>query len=276
MFASALITLREGLEAALIVGVVLVYLRKIGHRERQGGVWVGVTAALVASVTVAIVLRMLGAEFEGRAEKIFEGATMFLAVVILTYMIFWMRYHGHQLRQTLEQEVHAAVSGQQEWALAGLAFFAVFREGVETALFLGAAGFTANGGSILWGGLLGLAIAIALGWLIFNTTAQIPLRSFFDVTSLLLLFFAAGLMAHSVHEFQGAGLLPTFIAPIWDINPILPEQSLVGSFLKALFGYNGNPSLLEAFSYLGYWVVLFGGLRWWLGRVVVPQAVGGS
>lgn len=272
MFASALITLREGLEAALIVGVVLVYLRKIGRLDRQASVWGGVVAALMASVAVAIVLQILGAEFEGRAEQIFEGTTMFLAVVVLTYMIFWMRSQGHQLRSALEHDVHTAVSGGQGWALAGLAFFAVFREGVETALFLSAAGFAADGGSALWGGLAGLAVAVVLGWLIFNTTAQIPLRSFFNVTSLLLLFFAAGLMAHGVHEFQEAGLLPTFIGPVWDINPILPENSLVGSFLKALFGYNGNPSLLEVFSYVVYWVAVLGAVHWWLERTMPRTA----
>jgi len=272
MLASALITLREGLEAALIVGVVLVYLRKIGRLDRQASVWGGVVAALMASVAVAIVLQILGAEFEGRAEEIFEGITMFLAVAVLTYMIFWMRSQGHQLRSGLEHDVRTAVSGGQGWALAGLAFFAVFREGVETVLFLSAAGFAADGSSVLWGGLAGLAVAVVLGWLIFNTTAQIPLRSFFNVTSLLLLFFAAGLMAHGVHEFQEAGLLPTFIAPVWDINSILPEKSLVGSFLKALFGYNGNPSLLEVFSYLVYWVAVLGAVHWWLERTMPRTA----
>jgi len=272
MLASALITLREGLEAALIVGVVLVYLRKIGRLDRQASVWGGVVAALMASVAVAIVLQILGAEFEGRTEEIFEGITMFLAVAVLTYMIFWMRSQGHQLRSGLEHDVRTAVSGGQGWALAGLAFFAVFREGVETVLFLSAAGFAADGSSVLWGGLAGLAVAVVLGWLIFNTTAQIPLRSFFNVTSLLLLFFAAGLMAHGVHEFQEAGLLPAFIAPVWDINSILPENSLVGSFLKALFGYNGNPSLLEVLSYLVYWVAVLGAVHWWLERTMPRTA----
>lgn len=267
MFASALITLREGLEAALIVGIILGYLKKIGRLDRQRDVWGGVVVALIASVVVAVALETLGAEFEGRTEQIFEGATMFLAVAVLTYMIFWMRYQGRYLRQALEQEVQAAVSSQQGWALASLAFFAVFREGVETALFLSAAGFAINSAGVLWGGLLGLAIAITSGWLISNATVQLPLRRFFDVTSLLLLLFAAGLAAHGVHEFEEAGLLPPLLAPIWDINPILPEKSLLGSFLKAVFGYNGDPSLLEAFSYLGYWVAVLVGVRWWLGRV---------
>lgn len=272
MFASALITLREGLEAALIVGVVLGYLKKIDRLDRQRSVWIGVAAALAASAAVAAALQILGAEFEGRAEEIFEGTTMFLAVAVLTYMIFWMRYQGRHLRGALEREVHTAVSGGQGWALAGLAFFAVFREGVETALFLSAAGFAAGGSGTLWGGLLGLAAALVSGWLIFSTTGYIPLRRFFDATSLLLLFFAAGLMAHGVHEFQEAGLLPSFIAPVWDINSILPETSLLGSFLKTLLGYNGDPSLMEALSYLGYWLAVLGGVRWWLGRVVPRTA----
>lgn len=275
MFASALITLREGLEAALIVGVVLAYLGKIGRPDRRGAVWGGVAAALAASIVLAVALQALGARFEGRAEQIFEGTTMFLAVVVLTYMIFWMRGQGHRLRGTLEGEVGAAVSGGQGWALAGLAFFAVFREGVETALFLSAAGMAAEGARILWGGLLGLAAAVILGWLIFNTTANIPLRRFFDVTSLLLLLFAAGLLAHGVHEFQEAGLLPSWVAPVWDINPVLPESSLVGSFMKALFGYNGDPSLLEVTSYLAYWVAVLLGVRWWVRRLV-PRAAGSN
>jgi len=266
MLASSLITLREGLEAALIVGIVLAYLGKIGRNDRRGAVWGGVAAAVGASIVLAVVIQLLGARFEGQAEKIFEGATMFLAVAVLTYMIFWMRHQGHRLQGGLEQDVRVAVSAGQGWALAGLAFFAVFREGVETALFLSAAGFATDGMRVLWGGLLGLAIAIALGWLIFNTAAHISLRRFFDVTSLLLLLFAAGLLAHGVHEFQEAGLLPTYIAPVWDVNPVLPETSLVGSFMKTLFGYNGNPSLLEVFSYLAYWVVVLLGVRWWVTR----------
>ena len=113
MFASALITLREGLEAALIVGVVLAYLAKIGRPDRRSAVWSGVVAALIASIALAVALQALGAKFEGRAEEIFEGATMFLAVAVLTYMIFWMRHQGHRLRGALEQDVQAAVSGGQ-------------------------------------------------------------------------------------------------------------------------------------------------------------------
>ena len=153
--------------------------------------------------------------------------------------------------------MRSAVSSGQRWALAGLAFFAVFREGVETVLFLSAASFATPRACVSCGEAC-LAIAVALGWLIFNTTAHIPMRRFFDVTSLLLLLFAAGLLAHGdrasgargVHEFQEAGLLPTYVAPVWDVNPVLPETSLVDSFMKTLFGYNGNPSLLETFGYL--------------------------
>ena len=272
MLASTLITLREGLEAALIVGILLGYLKKIGSMDKRGAVWAGVAAAIVASVALAMLLQKLGAQIEGQTEEIFEGATMFLAVAVLTYMIFWMRYQGRYLRQALEQDVRAALSGQQGWALTGLAFFAVFREGVETALFLSAAGFASDGISVLWGGLLGLVIAVAVGWLIFNTVAHIPVNRFFEVTSLFLLFFAAGLLAHGIHEFEEAGLLPSLIAPVYDINAVLPEQSLVGSFLAALFGYNGNPSLLEVISYVGYWVASLAGVRWWLERVAPRPA----
>ncbi len=273
MFAAALITLREGLEAALIVGIILAYLKQIDRVDLRRSVWGGVAAALLASVAVAAGVQLLSMEFEGRIEQIFEGITMFLAVAVLTYMIFWMRYQGRYLRQTLEHRVQATVRGERAGALAGLAFFAVFREGVETVLFLSAVGFASDRGGILLGALLGLALAVALGWLIFSAVAKIPVERFFAVTSLLLLVFAAGLMAHAVHEFQEAGLFPTLIAPVWDTNSILPEESLVGSFLKVLVGYNGNPSLLEVLSYLGYWVAVLGGVQWYLRRAAPRLAV---
>jgi len=150
--------------------------------------------------------------------------------------------------------------------LFGVAFVAVFREGVETALFLSASAFAADGGGTLIGALLGLAIAVALGWLIYASTVRLNVRLFFNVTSVLLLFFAAGLLAYGVHEFQEASLLPMTVEHVWNINHILDEKSALGEIMKALFGYNGNPSLLEVISYAAYWVVALVGVRWWVGR----------
>ena len=252
MFASGLITLREGLEAALIVGIVLGVLRRLGYANRSRTVWAGVLAAVAVSLVVGLALNALGVALEGRSEEIFEGAAMLLAAGVLTWMIFWMQRQGRHIQAQLESDVRAAVTAGSAWALFGLAFVAVVREGVETVLFLTAAAFSATPAQTLVGGVLGLAVAVALGWLMFAAGRRLNVRAFFRVTGILLLLFAAGLIAQGVHELQEAAFLPTFVEHVWDINPILDENSLVGQFLKSLFGYNGNPSLLEVIAYAFY------------------------
>ncbi|MCZ6529575.1 MAG: FTR1 family protein [Chloroflexi bacterium] len=264
MAAAALIALREGLEAALIVGIVLGYLRRIGYLEGRRSVWVGVIAAVLASVGLAILIQLVGMELEGRAEKIFEGATMFLAVGVLTWMIFWMRYQARLIKPSLEQNVQDAVVTGTKWGLIFVAFAAVFREGVEMALFLSAAAFASDGQGTLIGAGLGLAAALLIGILIYASTAQLNIRLFFNITSVLLLLFAAGLLAHGIHEFQEAGLIPTVNEQVWDTNNVLDENSSLGRMLKAVFGYNGNPSLEEVVAYFGYWIAVLLGLRWWM------------
>jgi len=264
--AATLITFREGLEAALIVGILIGYLVKIGQGQRARMAWAGVGTAVALSALLAFGISAVGAELEGRAEQIFEGVTMFLAVGVLTWMIFWMRFQARFLKVSLEKEVQTAATSGQTLALFSVAFVAVFREGVETALFLSASAFAADGAGTLMGALLGLAIAVALGWLIYASTVRLNVRLFFNVTSVLLLFFAAGLLAHGVHEFQEASLLPMTIEHVWNLNHILDETSPLGEMMKSLFGYNGNPSLLEVISYAAYWVVALAGVRWWVGR----------
>jgi high-affinity iron transporter len=146
----------------------------------------------------------------------------------------------------------------------------VVREGIETVLFLTAAAFAATPTQTLIGSGLGLALAVLLGWLMFAAGKRLNLRVFFRVTGILLILFAAGLFARSVHEFQEAALLPTLVEHVWDINPILDESSLIGAFLKAIFGYNGSPSLLEALVYCAYFVIV--GLNFRRGRAMVPAA----
>jgi high-affinity iron transporter len=213
---------------------------------------------------VAFVIQTVGLELEGSAEQLFEGTTMFLAVGVLTWMIFWMRYQARLMRTSLEHEVQAAVATGRNLGLAAVSFVAVLREGVETALFLSAAAFASEGGGTLPGALLGLALAVLIGYLIYVTTARLNVRIFFNLTSVLLLIFAAGLFAHGVHEFQEAGVFPTLKAQLWNTNHILDESSTIGEFLKALVGYNGNPSLEEVAAYLAYWVATLLGVRLWM------------
>ena len=271
MAAAALIALREGLEAALIVGIVLGYLRKIGYLEGRRSVWVGVLVAVLGSLGFAFIIQLVGMELEGRAEQIFEGATMFLAVGVLTWMIFWMRYQARLIKTSLEQDVQKAVETGTKWGLVLVAFTAVFREGVETALFLSAAAFAADSQGTLIGAALGLAAAVLIGYLIYATTVRLNIRLFFNITSVLLLLFAAGLLAHGIHEFQEAGLIPTVNEHVWDTNQVLDENSSAGQMLKAVFGYNGNPSLEEVVGYVGYWVAVLLGLRLWMERRFAPK-----
>jgi len=249
---SLLIMLREGLEAALVVGILLAYLVKTGNRDKQGVVWAGVWLSVVMSILAGAVIFVPAGEFEGRAEQLFEGTATVAAAAVLTYMIFWMRKQAINIRAHLQAQVDTALESGSTLALGLLAFVAVGREGIETALFMFAAAKTATPLAATVGGLLGLGGAVVLGFLLYHGTYRLNLRTFFNVTSVLLLLFAAGLLAHGLHEFREAGVIAPIIEHVWDSNRILDEHSTVGSFLKALLGYNGNPSLVEVLAYALY------------------------
>lgn len=272
MPAAALLAFREGLEAALILGIVLRYLKTIGRAELRRVVWFGAFAAAVGSLAVAGGIQALGLTLEGRSEEIFEGATMVLAVVILTWMIFWMRSQAKMFKASLEREVDAAVSRGHRWGLWVVAFLAVFREGIELALFLSAVAFASGGEATLIGAALGLLASALVGVMIYSSARRLSVGMFFRVTSVLLLIFAAGLLAHGVHEFQEAGLIPTVNEHVWDTNGVLHEDSTVGQVLKTLTGYNGNPSLEEIVAYGLYWVVMVLGIRYWVDRRAESRA----
>jgi len=265
VIAAAVLAFREGLEAALLLGVVLGVLRRIRRADQTRFVWTGAGLAALVSVAVGVGLMALGISFEGLAEEIFEGTAMLLAAAVLTWMIFWMGRQGRAIQVDLERDVREASSAGGGWALFSLAFVVVLREGIELALFLTAAAMTATAGATLIGGLLGLGVAAVAGWLLFATAGRLTLRTFFRVTGVLLIVFAAGLVAHGVHEFNEAGLIAPVIEHVWDLNPVLDEDSGVGQALVALLGYNGNPSLTEVVAYVGYWVVILAAV--WCSKV---------
>lgn len=252
MLASFLLSLREGLEAALIIGIVLGVLFKLKRTDLNKTVWQGVGLAALLSAVAAIALNLLGMEFEGQGEQIFEGIAMLLAAGVLTWMIFWMKEHGGNLKNEIEAQTNLAALSQGQKALFALAFLAVFREGIELALFLLAAGLASNPAQTLIGALFGLVAATALGWMLFTSTRKLSLRGFFSVTNALLIVFAAGMVGLGIHEFNEAGILPAVIEHVWDVNPILSDQSEIGLVLKALVGYNGNPSLTSTLGYILY------------------------
>lgn len=261
MLASFLLSLREGIEAALIIGIVLGALRKLDRSHMVPAVWYGAFAAVLVSLVTGILLTSFGLSLEGAAEQIFEGLAMLLAAGVLTWMIFWMNRQARSIKGELELGVHQATSTGGARGLFGLAFLAVVREGVELALFLTAATFASDPRSTILGSLFGLGVAVLLGWGLFASTLRLDLRRFFQVTGFLLILFAAGLVAHGVHEFNEVGWIPSVVEHVWDVNPILDENSTLGLLLKALFGYNGNPSLTEVLSYAAYFVVISLSLR---------------
>ena len=261
MLPSYLLSLREGIEAALIIGIVLGALRQMRRTDLSSAVWIGVISASVLSVLAGVLLTTFGLSFEGRSEQIFEGITMLLAASVLTWMIFWMSRQARNIKGELESGVHKAAFEGGKRGLFALAFLAVLREGIELALFLVASVFASDVQQTLIGASLGLSTAILLGWSLFATTVRLNLHRFFQVTGFLLILFAAGLVAYGVHEFNEAGLIPSVVEHVWDVNPILDENATLGSMLKALFGYNGNPSLTEVLAYFAYFVAIFFGLR---------------
>lgn len=266
MIASLLITFREGVEASLIVGILLGFLRKTGQTQFAKYVWAGVVAAVVVSVAVAVAILAVGAELEGPAEPIFEGTMLFIAVGLVTTMVFWMRYQSRTLKSSLENEMSAAVQKGHPRALFATAFFAVVREGIETALFIAAVGFTNKNIDTLTGSILGLGIAALIGYLIFVSTLRLNLRTFFSVTSILLLVIAAGLFGRAIHEFIEVGILPAIQEGIYNVGSILPAESTVGQILKALIGYNASPDMLETIGYVGYLVLAIVGIPWIIER----------
>jgi high-affinity iron transporter len=264
MIPSFIITFRETLEAALVVGIVLSYLYRVKQTKYNNVVYAGVISGIVASIIGAILFTILAGGFTGRTEEIFEGFTMLIGALLLTTMILWMMKQKHIARE-LENKVATELTKAYTFGLFSLVFIAILREGIETVIFLRAASFVSTSNNMI-GALAGIIVAILLGYTMFLGSMKINIKKFFDITSILLILFAAGLVAHGVHELQEAQIIPTMVEHVWDINPpvnpdgdypVLHEKGHIGSILKSLFGYNGNPSLIEVFSYFTYLVLVF-------------------
>ena len=260
MGAAFVIALREGIEAALIVSILLAYLNQLGRQDLSRLIWWGAVIAITISAAVGTIIFTVGAEFEGKAEEVFEGLVTLTAVGVLTWMIFWMRRQGARIKSELQDKVDSAlVAGGI--ALAFLAFFAVLREGIETALFLFAAakGTAVDAGGVgaqLVGALLGLALAVFLGVLLYRGGIRMNLRSFFRLTGGILIVVAAGLFSFAVHELQAAGWFPFLESTAFDLSATLPDDSGIGAVMRGLLGYNAEPTVLEVFAWLGYIVVV--------------------
>ena len=255
MGASFLITLREGLEMALVVAIILTYLSSTDRRELFKPIFLGASAAVVVSLIAGIAFYNLVGDFEGRTEQFVEGALALSAAGVLTWMIFWMRNHARGIAGDLHDKVDSAASHSKR-ALALVAFVAVAREGFETALFLvGAKVNDSSGARIVIGGLVGLVVAVIIGYLVYLGGHRINLRQFFYVTGILLILFAAGLFAKGVHEFREFFEVEGALAhPVWNVTSGPLAHGWFNDFLGGMFGWSPDPERIRVLAYLLYLV----------------------
>ena len=255
MLTPLLIMVREGFEAALIVAIVLAYLRRSGRMDMARPVWIGVAAAGVIAVMVGVVIHLSVGTLAGPARLRAFALISAVAVVVLTWMVFWMRRQSARIKGELEGQLDHALAGRRAaYAVASVAFLAVLREGIEASLFMIAAATTAAGTIVVVGALLGLAIAAMLGWLVYTGGRRIPMRAFFKVTGLVLIVFAGGLLARVVLFEQADGDLGTVNNAVYNLTryPWLTQSTEVGKFLAAMFGWDPRPSLEQVVAWLAY------------------------
>ncbi|MEK6946154.1 MAG: FTR1 family protein [Nanoarchaeota archaeon] len=261
MIDSFLITSRETLEAGLVVGIVLAYLNKTNNRNYKKTVYYAIAFGILASILAAFAFTFFAGEFKGASEQIFEGVTMLIGAFLLTTMVLWMMQQRY-ISKAIESKVQVHLTNPVSWisnlGIFMVIFIAIIREGVETVVFLNALNY--QSGISFLGGALGVIAAVAVGYIFFISTKKINLKKLFNVSSILLILFAAGLVLHGTHEFVESGILPGIISPLFNIGHILSDESAVGSFLKGLFGYVSDPSLIEVmayFTYLGIILILY-------------------
>jgi high-affinity iron transporter len=257
MLATLVIFLREGVEASMIVAILLAYLNRIGRREHFRDVFIGVGAALVLATAGGVAAYYTIRSYDGsRAQTIFETITFLVAATVLTYMTFWMRRHARSLSSELRARTDAALNGGARWGLGLLAFQAVGREGLETVVFTLAIIFSTSTAGALTGAVIGLAGALGIAFVIYHLGHRLNLARFFTVIGVLLMVFAAGLLADSVENLQQLGWLPVLDAPMWHSASVLSEDSTFGDVLHSFFGYSDAPTPLQLLVYVGYLAIV--------------------
>jgi len=263
MLGNYLIGLREGLEAALVVSILVVYLQRTNRHNLIRSVRNGVLLAVAMSIAVAIMLESISSELAESIEPIFAGIVSFVAVIFVTWMIIWMKSAARTMSSDLKGKLDAAQVSGGELAVAVMAFVAVLREGVETAiLYWAASQASGSAATSLIGLTLGLATSVLLGWGIYRSSASINLPKFFRTTGILLIFVAAGVLSYGIHEFQEVSLLPGDGNVILNLSTLLPENSLITTLLAGIFNISAKTTLLQAVVYLGFvTTVLFFFLR---------------
>jgi high-affinity iron transporter len=257
MLATLVIFLREGVEASMIIAILLAYLNRIGRRDHFRDVFIGVGAALVlAGAGGAVAYETIRSYDGSRVQTIFETVTYLVAATVLTYMTFWMRRHARSLSKELRARADAALDGKARWGLGLLAFQAVGREGLETVVFTLAIIFSTSTAGALSGAVIGLAGALGIAFVIYRLGHKLNLAKFFTVIGVLLMIFAAGLLADSVENLQQLGWLPVLAAPMWHSAGLLPESSALGDVLHSFFGYSDAPTPMQLLTYAAYLAIV--------------------
>ena len=257
MLATLVIFLREGVEASMIIAILLAYLNRIGRRDHFRDVFIGVGAALILATAGGAIAYATIRSYDGsRVQTIFETVTYLVAATVLTYMTFWMRHHARSLSKELRARAEAALDGRARWGLGLLAFQAVGREGLETVVFTLAIIFSTSAASALSGAAIGLAGSLVIAFVIYRLGHRLNLSRFFTVIGVLLMVFAAGLLADSVQNMQELGWLPVLDTPMWHSASLLSQDSAFGDVLHSFFGYSDAPTPLQLLVYVGYLAVV--------------------
>lgn len=248
-----MIFLREGIEASMIVAILLAYLDRIGQRRHFVDVLAGVGAALVLAGTAGVIAYVTVHAYAGTtAQTIFETVTYLLAAVVLTYMTFWMRNHARTISADLQARTDAAVTKGERRGLFLIAFQAVGREGLETVVFTLAIVFSTSAKGALAGAAAGLVVALGMAFAVYRVGKHLNVAVFFKVVGALLMVFAAGLLVDAVENMQELGWLPVLTHPLWNSNGLLDEGSTFGDIVHSFFGYVGQPTPLEVVVWVGY------------------------
>jgi high-affinity iron transporter len=247
------IGLREGLEAALIVGIVAAFLAQRGRHDALRLVWLGIALAIGACIVFAVGLQLFSSTLPQQEQEAFETIVAVVAVVMVTYMIIWMRRNSRHLKHDLEQSASAALAVGSAWALIGMAVLAVLREGFETSVFLLAA-FNASGDPMAAGVgvILGIAVAVGIGWGIFHGGMRLNMARFFRITGVVLVFVAAGLVASAIHTAHEAGWISFGQAQVADLTWLMPRGSIISALLTGTLGIQPEPVAIEIVGWLLY------------------------
>lgn len=251
MLANFVIGFREGLEAALIIGILAAYLVKLGRKNELGKLWIGVGGAIAVSVALGVILGVLVENVPEGTNELIAGLTSIIAVVFVTWMIFWMAQQSRALSKELREQVdHAQKSA---WAMSGIAFLAVVREGIETSVFLWSSSRAAGADTLpLLGALIGFAAAAILGFAIYRGAVKLNLSKFFAYTGGFLIVVAAGILSYGIHELQEIGVLPFLTAQTYDLSGVIQEGGVLDTFLRGTISFRSAPSQLESLLWFAY------------------------